>query len=62
MQVPVKMGCLFVWIVKRIQWSVGLKKMDHPRRTDFTVRVLISRYINLGMLAPRQEKELNWRT
>ena len=26
MQVPVKMGCLFVWIVRKIQWSVGLKK------------------------------------
>ena len=21
-----KMGCLFVWIVRKIQWSVGLKK------------------------------------
>ena len=26
MQVPVKMGSLLVWIVRKIQWSVGLKK------------------------------------
>ena len=25
MQVPVETGCLFVWMVRKIQWYVGLK-------------------------------------